>query len=68
MPKEDERSSNEFLEFAIEKINKRSRSFKISLDAQRYRSYLTVTLLRGDEWEDLCNDVWVSFDSGNPVG
>jgi hypothetical protein len=47
MSKEDERSWNEILEFAVEKINKRSRSFKISLDGQRYRSYLTVTLLKG---------------------
>ena len=58
MAKEDERSWNELLEFPIEKLNKRSRSFKISLDAQRYRSYLTVTLLKGNEWEDLCNEVW----------
>jgi len=66
MSKEDERSWNEILEFAIEKINKRSRSFKISLDAQRYRSYLTVTLLKGNEWEDLCNEVWASPESDNP--
>jgi hypothetical protein len=37
MSKEDERSWNEVLEFAIERINKRSRSFKISLDAQRHQ-------------------------------
>jgi hypothetical protein len=61
MAKADERSWNEILEFAIEKINKRSRSFKISLDAQRYRSYLTVTLLKGKEWEDLCKEVWGSL-------
>jgi hypothetical protein len=67
MSKEDERSWNEILEFAIEKINKRSRSFKASLDAQRHRSYLTVTLLKGKEWEDLCNEVWGSSQSNNPL-
>jgi hypothetical protein len=66
MSKEDERSWNDILEFAIEKLNKRSRSFKISLDAQRYRSYLTVNLLKGKEWEDLCDEVWGSSQSDNP--
>jgi hypothetical protein len=66
MSKEDERSWNEILEFAIEKINKRSRSFKISLNGERYRSYLTVTLLKGKEWDDLCNEVWGNSASDNP--
>jgi hypothetical protein len=47
MSKEDERSYSEILEFVIEKLNKRSDSFKTSLDGQRYQSYLTVTLLKG---------------------
>jgi hypothetical protein len=50
----------------IEKINKRSRSFQISLDEQRYRSYLTVTLLKGKQWEDLCNEVWGLPQTENP--
>jgi hypothetical protein len=66
MPKEDERSWNEILDAAIERINKRSRSFKISLDAQRYRSYMTVTLLKSREWEDLCKEVWADSQSDNP--
>jgi hypothetical protein len=66
MPKEDERSWNEILDAAIERINKRSRSFKISLDAQRYRSYMTVTLLKSKEWEDLCKEVWADSQSDNP--
>jgi hypothetical protein len=65
MSRADERSWNEILGTAIEKINKRSRSFKISLDGQRYRSYLTVTLLKGNEWDDLCNEVWASTESDN---
>jgi hypothetical protein len=66
MAKADERSWSEILGFALEKINKCSRSFTISLDAQRYRSYLAVTLLKGKEWDDLFNEIWGPPQSYNP--
>jgi hypothetical protein len=66
MSKDDERSCYEILEVAVEKINKCSRSFTISLDAQRYRSYLAVTLLKGKEWDDLFNEIWGPPQSYNP--
>jgi hypothetical protein len=67
MSKEDERSCYEILEAAVEKINKRSRSFRVSVDGQRhYVSSLTVTLVKGKEWDDACNEVWADSSSDNP--
>ncbi len=67
MSKQDERSCYEILEAAIEKINNRARSFKISLDGQNgYVSSITITLLRGKEWDDVCNEVWPETESNNP--
>jgi hypothetical protein len=63
MSKEDDRSWSEIFESAIEKINKSSRSFKISLVQRRY---LTVTLLKGKEWHDVSREVSISSDLDNP--
>jgi hypothetical protein len=67
MSKEDERSCCEILEAAVEKINKRSRTFRVSVDGQRhYVSSLTVTLVKAKEWDDACNEVWADSPSDNP--
>ncbi|HXM05327.1 MAG TPA: ankyrin repeat domain-containing protein [Chthoniobacterales bacterium] len=67
MSKEDERSCYEILEAAVEKINKHSRSFRVSLDGQRhYVSSLTVILVKGKEWDDACSQVWAGSSSEDP--
>jgi len=67
MQKDDDRSCYEILESAIEKISKRSRSFKVSLDGQNgYVGSITVTLLKGNEWDDLCEEIWAGSKSDNP--
>lgn len=67
MSKDDDRSCYEILEAAIEKINRRSRSFRVSLDGQSgYLSSVTIALLKGKEWDDVCEEVWPGCESNNP--
>jgi hypothetical protein len=69
MSKQDERSCHGIFKDAIEKINKRSRSFKVSLDGQESYSTvrsITITLLSCKEWDDVCNEVWTEPEPNNP--